>query len=268
MNCKNCYLEINLKDDFCKKCGAKIVRERITLKSLFSSLTVSLGWESNIFVTLRFLLYKPQIVIKEYINGTRKKYTNPFTFFAIGLALSLFIFGQYSDELIKMSTNISLNQAEIIENSVSDKPENIKELEIFGYKNQEEFKNAIFKFQLKYYNLVSFLFLPFYTLLSFLVFRKPYNFGEHLVINTYLQGILLYLSVLVFIFSLLSGINIFGIGIFILPLFYYSYTYKKLNNLSFGQVLVKILKLIGILLIMFIITVVIGVIIVLIKKTL
>ena len=99
MNCKNCKSELNPKDNFCSECGAKIIKERITVKSLFSNLLVSLGWDSNFFITLRFLLSKPQAIIKEYINGTRKKYTNPFTFFAISLAISLFVFNQYSEQL-------------------------------------------------------------------------------------------------------------------------------------------------------------------------
>ena len=76
MNCKNCKSVLNQKNIFCNECGAKIIKERITVKSLFSNLLNALGWDNNFFITLRFLLLKPQIIIKEYINGTRKKYTN------------------------------------------------------------------------------------------------------------------------------------------------------------------------------------------------
>lgn len=81
MNCKNCNFELNPKDNFCKECGAKIVRERITIKNLFSNLLDTLGWDSNFFVTLRYLFYKPQIVSKEYINGARKKIHKPLYLF-------------------------------------------------------------------------------------------------------------------------------------------------------------------------------------------
>jgi len=73
MNCKNCKYKLETTDSFCKNCGAKIIKERTTLKSLLSSFLDALGWDSNFFITLRYLLYKPQIVLKEYINGTRKK---------------------------------------------------------------------------------------------------------------------------------------------------------------------------------------------------
>ena len=252
MNCKNCKSELNLKDNFCKECGAKIIKERITVKSLFSNLLNALGWDSNFFITLRFLLSKPQIIIKEYINGTRKKYTNPFTFFAISLAISLFVFNQYSEQFILMSTATNIQQPNEIENvSTSTPNKNNKGLEILGYKNQAEFQKGIAEFQLKYYNLISFLYLPLFTLIAFLVFRKPYNYGEHLVINTYLSGIITFFSVLTFIFSLITKFNILLYASFF-TFIYYSYAYKKIYELSFGKLLLKILKFIGILLVVII----------------
>lgn len=264
MGCKNCKSELQQKDNFCRACGAKIIKERITIKGLFSNLLETLGWDSNFFVTLRHLLYKPQIVFEKYIDGTRKRYAAPFTFFAIILAVSLFVFSQYSEQFIQMSTNPGL-QAEI---TSSDKAKDTKNFKIFGYKNQDEFREGIMKLQMQYYNLTSFLLLPLYTLIAFLVFGKPHNFGEHLVINTYLQGILTFLSILLFLLSLLTGINIFGSGIFILPLFYYPYAYKKLNGLTFGQTLMKILKFMGILLVLLIFLFVIGVVIAIVSRIL
>jgi len=253
MNCKNCKSEITENDNFCNNCGAKVIKERITVKSLFSNLLDALGWDSNFFITLRFLLSKPQVIIKEYINGTRKKYTNPFTFFAISLAISLFVFNQYSEQFILMSTKTNIQQTNELENvSASITNNNKKGLEILGYTNQIEFQKAIAEFQLKYYNIISFLYLPLFTLIAFLVFRKPYNYGEHLVINTYFLGITTFFGVLSFIISLLNGINILIYGsIFIF--IYYSYAYKKIYELSFGQLFLKILKFIGVLLLVTII---------------
>lgn len=250
MNCKNCKSKITEDNNFCNNCGAKVIKGRITLKSLFSHLLNALGWDNNFFVTLRFLLCKPQVIIKEYINGTRKKYTNPFTFFAISLAISLFVFNQYSEQYIQMSTMADLQQSEQSENVLI--PKNSKGFKFLGYKNQGEYMKANAKFQLKYHNLISFLFLPIFTLIAFFVFKKPYNYGEHLVINTYLLSITTFFGVLAFIFGLLTGINILFYSIFITFL-YYSYAYKKVYELSFGQLILKILKFIGVLLLVIIV---------------
>ena len=158
-----------------------------------------------------------------------------------------------------MSTYNGIQQTEIIENTPSDNLNEIKEVEMFGYKNETEFKQALLKFQMKYYNTLAFLFLPIYTLIAFFVFGKPYNFGEHLLINTYLQSVTTFLTVILFVFSLLFGINIFGTGILILPFFYYCFAYKKLYKLTFGKLLLKILKFIGILLLFMIIPFIIGI---------
>ena len=233
MNCKNCISKLRQNDNFCKECGSKIIRERITIKGLNTNVLVALGWESNFFITLRYLLYKPQIVFKEYIGGTRKKYANPFAFYAISLAISLFIFSHYSEQFIQMTSDMNLHQKGLESTSTV----------------QYEFTKTVMEIHMKYYNVVSFLALPLYTLIAFLVFRKPYNYGEHLIINTYVVSITTFTGVLLFIISLIFGINIFGLGISLVTFIYYSIAYKKLYNLTFSQLIIKILKFLGILII-------------------
>lgn len=258
MGCKNCEQTLNHNDDFCNHCGAKVVRERITIKNLISSLLSALGWDSNFAITLRHLLYKPQVVFKTYINGTRKKYANPFAFFAIILAISLFVFSQFSDQLIEMSVNPDLNEVEINTTKVNN-------AEVFGFKNQHEMTQAFLRFQMKYYNFFAFLLLPLYTLIAFLVFRKPYNYGEHLVINTYIQSTTTLMSVFVFTLSLISGCNLFGSGVVIIPFLYYCFAYKKAYDLSFGRLLLKILKFVGLLILVLIVPIIFGFILAIVK---
>lgn len=242
--CKNCTLEIDKKDNFCKSCGAQVIRKRITIKSLFSNLLGALGWDSNFIITLRYLFYKPQIVFIEYITGTRKKYANPFSLFAIITAISLLVFSHYSEQLDQMTKNTDFQQTGIV---VNTSPSNIDK------NNDIEFLESLFQFKNTYYNLFSFLSLPVYALIAFLVFGKPYNFGEHLVINAYILSITMLLSILLFLFSLIVDINLYGTGVLIITFIYYSFMYKRLYNLSFGQLLVKILKFIGIVLVLVII---------------
>ncbi len=156
MDCKNCKSELIPQNNFCSDCGAKIISERITVKRLLFSVFVTLGWDSNFFVTLRHLMYKPHIVFKEYIDGTRKKYANPFTFFAISVAISLFVINQYSEQFNQMATLSDLQQEE--EKVESDsKPEN-EGFRLMGFESQEELNESIALFTLKYYNQLSFLY--------------------------------------------------------------------------------------------------------------
>ncbi|CAM3478618.1 DUF3667 domain-containing protein [Zobellia roscoffensis] len=257
-NCRNCNFTINEENNYCSQCGAQVIKDRITLKSLFSNLLIALGWDSNFVVTLRYLVYKPQVVIEEYLNGTRKKFANPFSLFAIITALSLFAFSQYSNQYRLMSKNLGPEQIEKSEKPIHDINKN-KDVPIFGYKNQDDFNNSFLDITLKYFNILAFLFLPIYTFIARITFGKPYNFGEHLVINIYLQSILSFLGLLLFILSLTIGVNLYFSFIMLLPILYYCYTYKKLYRLTFGQLLLKFLKFVVIFLLLFLIPVLIGI---------
>ena len=258
MNCKNCESVLNPADLFCSKCGAKVITERITIQHLLSNLLNAFGWDSNFIITIRHLISKPEVVLKEYIAGTRKKYANPFAFFGVILAISVFVVGQYSEEFVQMTTDMGMPQTETIESALDNGETKRADREMFGYKNESEFRKAIGVFQMKYYNLLAFLILPIYALIAFIVFRKPYNYGEHLVINTFIQSVTSGFSILLFVLSLIVGVNLLGSGILIVAFLYYSYVYKRLYKLTFGQLLVKILKFIGLLLVLGIISVIIG----------
>jgi len=257
--CKNCEIQISADANFCNACGAKVIKKRITVSSLFSSFIAVFGWESNFFLTLRTLLLRPEKVLTSFVDGTRKKYANPFSFYAVMVALSLFVFSSFSDELLIMTfgEEEKIEQVEGASLSAEDVP---KSHEIFGYESEHAFKEGMMKFQLKYWNLMAFLFLPLYAVIAFLVFRKPYNFGEHFVINTYLQAISSLLGLTAFLFSLISGFNIYGFGIMFFTFLYYCFAYTRLYKLSIGQLLLRILKFIGILAVLFIIPVTIGII--------
>ena len=53
-------------------------------------------------------------------------------------------------------------------------------------------------FILRNFNIITFLFLPFYALLSKLTYTKPHNFGEHIVINSYILGTTMFLTLFSF----------------------------------------------------------------------
>ena len=36
MKCKNCYTTLSLENNYCNTCGAKLIRNHLTIKNLFS----------------------------------------------------------------------------------------------------------------------------------------------------------------------------------------------------------------------------------------
>ncbi len=104
------------------------------------------------------------------------------------------------------------------------------------------------QFMLKYFNLIVILFIPLYTFIAFMVYRKPYNYAEHLIINSYIQSISFLVTSIIFTISVFTTPSVYLVTIFFLIL-YYTYAYGKLYHLSLAESILILLIFIGILII-------------------
>ena len=268
MNCKNCESQLKEEDKFCSICGAKIVKERVTSKGLWGELIgTAFNWDNNFFTSIKYLVIRPQEIISEYLKGTRKKFSNPFAFFAIGAALSLLVISQFTSDYIKIANVISQEELEIaldpetqkeIDLKLQDKNISKEEKDELNEKERLIRSFTAQKWTLKYYQLLSFILLPIYALIAFLVFGKPYNYGEHIVINAYIQGILFLVAIVTFILSLLIAPWIHFMS-YLITVVYYPYAYGKLYKHNTGDVIKKFLRFLLILIVCCIIILIIGI---------
>lgn len=250
MICKNCQYPLPSKAKYCQECGANVVLERITARHLLEDLyTHALGWDNKFFVTIRYLIAQPGVLLSAYLDGTRKKFTNPFSFFAIGAAISLLVISQFPAQFAAMN-----NLPEAMADSGQAQ-------QVEGQPDAPTFNPGTATFQqslMQNWNVFSFLFLPIYTLIAWWVFGGPYNLGEHLVINAYIQGITFLLMTILFLVSLVGGAIFYQLSYFLMVL-YYSYSYARLYQHSFGKAMLKLLKFVGIMLLFFVGAVAIGI---------
>ncbi len=258
MKCKNCFTELKDESEYCPSCGAKIIRTRITFGLLYRDFFSNfMGWDNKFLQTLINLIIKPHVVISEYLDGVRKKYVAPFVFVAFGTALAMILFNIYSEEYIEASSSINDMQLEMMAELYKSNPDLKGDYEA----NLDNLKKDTIETQtsfLKYFNIFTFLFLPVYAFVSFLVFGwKKINFGEHLVINCYLQGISFFFTLIFFSLSLLISPKILSFSIFI-TIFYYLFAYGKLLKLSLFNIILKFFKFILVLLGIGIIMVILG----------
>ena len=263
MKCKNCQTKLQPEDQFCNTCGAKVIKERITFRSLLNDLIAALGWDSKFIVTLRQLILHPEIVLSNYINGTRKRYTNPFTFFGIIAGFSVFFFNLYSDKLIQITNEHQIFSQEVIEKMNNNNEKDTSNT--FDTSVKKNFLTKYITYQLKYYNLIAFLSLPFVVLIAFVVFGKPYNYGEHFVINVYLNAVTILFSSIIFIFTVVTGMTYLSDKALIFSIIYYSYAYGRLYKLSLLQILLNFLKFVFVSSIFFIIIIIISLLFVMVK---
>lgn len=238
MNCKNCKTNFLKELNYCSSCGAKVITQRLSIKNIWNSVAEELfGWDNKYFFTVRNLIIRPEAVLGEYINGVRKKYMQPFAFFAVGLAISMFVFNTYSDKFIELSRSMNEQQYDMIYGNLnnSETEREIVTREEFLSENENAQKQL-----LKYFNLFGIFFLPMYALSCFLIFRKPHNFAEHLIINCFLQGIIYIFNIVFFLICLITNPLIYWLSV-PFSIMYYLYAYKRLNKYTIGKALLKLL---------------------------
>lgn len=77
--CQNCNNLISEEDNFCSKCGQVNDVNPISLKQYFSEyLEGFYSFDNRFFKTIIPLIFKPGSVTREYVNGKRMSYVNPF----------------------------------------------------------------------------------------------------------------------------------------------------------------------------------------------
>ncbi|MGX1929649.1 DUF3667 domain-containing protein [Flagellimonas sp. 2504JD4-2] len=238
MECKNCGATLRSDFGYCPACGAKVVRNRLTLKNVFQDLSFQVFNLDNTFIkTFRHLFSKPADVIDTYISGTRKRYMNPISYFAIAITLSGIMFF-----VLRNLYRVNLTNSSFTDNQ----PTNME-------------------FIFDYQGLLSYLIMPIYALMTWLLFmdKKKLNYTEHLVTNAYITGQTSFVQVIVCL--LLFGIfdiryDIFNWSFLLVIVIYQFYVLGKihetkflstfLRGLAYLILLVIVMLLIGILVVL------------------
>ena len=94
--CANCGHALDISDRFCPNCSQANSTKKLTLKDFFNEFLSSLiSYDSKLLKTLSALLLRPGKITKDYIDGKRVSYTNPFRFL-LSLAIVYFLILNYT----------------------------------------------------------------------------------------------------------------------------------------------------------------------------
>lgn len=223
MNCKNCHTKLQEQDEYCKNCGGKVIRNRLTFRNLFEHISETFfNYDNTLLKTFITLFKKPEDVIDSYINGTRKKYVNVISYFALAITISgiyMFIINKYFPEVMDFS--------------------------FMATSGQEEFQKKNMTFVKEYQSIVMMLYVPMYALMARVVFfnLKKYNYTELLVVFLYIQAQISIASALLVIGLSLIGLsnNILGMTTIPLMIIYSAYCLKRLYGLTLLDIIVRTL---------------------------
>jgi hypothetical protein len=118
--CLNCGQKLDKSDRFCPNCSQLNSTKKLHFKDLFKEFFGSIfAYDSRIMLTLRALLFSPGKISKEYVEGRRMRYANPFRFY---LSVSI-IFFLLSGLISKITDYTKTYKEEIQQNTL---PSNIK----------------------------------------------------------------------------------------------------------------------------------------------
>lgn len=217
MDCKNCGNTLRTDFTYCPNCGAKIIKNRLSLKNVWQDLSYQvLNLDNTFLKTFRHLFSRPADVVNTYIKGTRKKYMNPISYFAIAITLSGILFF-----VLKKIYKINLTHNSFTEKQASN-----------------------LDFIMDYQGLLSYFIMPIYALMTWLLFidKKKLNYTEHLVANAYITGQTSFVQVLICLplFGFFDiGYDIFNWAFLIGIVIYQFFVFGQIHQTSFFSTFVR-----------------------------
>lgn len=100
--CLNCGHVLDVSDKYCPNCSQANSTKKLVLKDFFDEFFSSLiNYDSKLLKTLYTMLVKPGTITRDYINGKRISYTNPFRFL-LSLAFLYFLMISYNNSFTEL----------------------------------------------------------------------------------------------------------------------------------------------------------------------
>ncbi|WP_019037583.1 DUF3667 domain-containing protein [Psychroflexus tropicus] len=220
--CLNYHHPLDISERFCSSYGQKNSSKPLNLKDLLTEFFAGIiAYDSRFRKTISALIFKPGKVSRDYVNGKRVSYVNPFRFF-ISTAIIFFLAiswvnkdqlnsleslsGENTSESEEMTnyefdfdnkTPASILQDYVNENPSSSYNEAIEKtgLEnnwtnkikfdfLLGYYRLKENPKAFVNFLLPKLPFFLFFYIPILSLFSTLIYvRRKIPYAQHLIFN-------------------------------------------------------------------------------------
>ena len=267
--CENCHSKLN--GLYCSQCGQKNIEPLKIKEIIIDFFDTFFSLDFRIFSTLKFLVFKPGFLAKEYWAGRREKYLPPLRLYLI---ISFFTF-----VILPFITPLTLGKGFLCVTSEEQKqnaPEGYALLEFYGfdssinfYKDKfekgevsEEYFEDISKYTnmlregmdiaferritvdnmlTQYIPMAMFLMMPFLAVLMHLILyrNKDLFYIHHLIASVHLHS---FMFLNLFILLLIVPIIPDSIGIWVIiipPIIYFILSFKNTYNDNWFKSIIK-----------------------------
>lgn len=166
ITCKNCGEQAT--KNFCANCGQKTNVGKFTLRVIWQEFLDALfNVNQGLLPTVRDLTIRPGHMLRNYLDGQRKKYIGPVRFIIATAAVSyLLYFGLMGDDVIQSSINAGVQPS--------------------GDPEAEQMSQWLTNLLTKNYTFVVLGMAPFFALgYRMLFYRHKFSFADFLVVVTY-----------------------------------------------------------------------------------
>lgn len=230
MTCKNCKTLLNTEQSYCFKCGAKVIKNRLTIKNLSADFSEQFfSYDNKFLATFLDLFKKPEDVIGGYIDGLRKKYINVVQY----LAISITILGIQYFIISTINSDYFVPEPSEFDEQMS---------KLYPKEALENVKKMMMLMN-EYMSLIYLTGIPFSAMITWITFLKErtYNFTEHIVINMYVTAQYIIGSALLYLlfFALDININILITLVTVLYVIYFGFVFKQLYQLSIPTLILR-----------------------------
>jgi Na+/melibiose symporter-like transporter len=193
----NCGHSLQGEDVYCPRCGQAAATHRFSfahfLHEFFHAFTHT---DKSVFALIRGLSTRPGHLVREYLDGQRKKYFNPFTFLLLVAAFSILV--------LQFSGTFKGNSPRQPENTAAGSPGSARVSPPPASVNPriaaiQERARKVGAFMEKKQNLVMIIAVPFNSLIFFVFYlRRKRNYTEHLVANVFFVAFVILFSSIIF----------------------------------------------------------------------
>ena len=119
--CLNCHQPLDTSECYCHYCGQLNSTKKLTFDDFFNEFFAGIfAYDSRLYRTLNALLFKPGKISKDYIEGKRQRYANPYRFYLSASIIFFILYGYTSSFNIQSDETVSPAIAEETKAKVDD----------------------------------------------------------------------------------------------------------------------------------------------------